>query len=240
MENPTKFVCQIRRTKEWAERYESPPDIFTEKWKVADIIRLWNITFTTNYIEFRRKLHQLQLGNLKDVGFDQVISSYEFCNDPGRYYPTDDDDWFDPHVLEATRGVADNIIYWDFLSFDRGRIYSLNTSNRRIQFETNNYCLDAPCEPLWLKHHSRASQALRGQGTHVEGLLSLRNRSLASLSLLRSIVNDEQSQQAALLGLFEVFRRPLTVEVQMPAYFDKFVDSMAELYKDLDIKKMLF
>jgi hypothetical protein len=235
------ITCYIRRTKLWAERYEHSGE-WISTWRADHVAACWDSVFNVTYADFRRRLHGIQVENLGDVGFDAVLSQYEYEPSGGIFVPTDDDDWFHPELLDYLRGSAPGpVIYWNFANFTEGRVVIQNPALEEIKFdfESNNYALRSPQDERLLKDHTHADRKLRNTGLHVDANYSVHNRTMASLGLLKERFDRSEDHKGALIELYEQCRTDPVIDPLLPPYFMNYIDRVQELYKELRIRKML-
>jgi hypothetical protein len=224
---PLSVNCVIRRTKEWATKFEFSGS-YRSRWRAAEIAAFWESVFTTTYVDFRRQLRSLQEENLKEVGFDSIIESYEYAGIEGLVVPTDEDDWFHPDLIEAL--PAQPIVFWNFGRFSENIAEVQNSVVERVQFETNNYALHNPESKTF--DHVIANRLFKNKGTHINKCLSMHNRSLASLSVLQPICGNKFE----LLRLYELYKQPTARDC--PSYFFKYINCMSDLYQQLRVRKV--
>lgn len=231
-------TCYIRRSREWAESYRFS-DEHIKVWNVEQVSATWNDLFNIRYVDFRRRLHQIQRDNFADVPFSSIINQYDYdpCVDYGRVVPTDDDDWFHPDVVAAVRESDDTLVYWNFVNFTEGVITVQDSTREAVQFESNNYAMRGVSDEMLLRYHARVNAACRNRaGTHIDRCLSMHNRTMASLGLLREQLPD---LRAGMVRLYEISRSPVKVVGQVPGYFMRFVDAVVGVFKnELKIRRM--
>lgn len=232
-----KVICYIRRTREWAENF-----VFSGKystvWKAAKVAKYWDSIFRMSYIDFRKRLRAIQQDNFKEVGFDGVINQYEYKGERAIMVPTDEDDWYLPAVVPKLKELGKPIVYWNYLNNDLGTISIQDSTVERLQFESNNHALIQPHREC-LADHVYANNKLKNNGSfYLEGCWSMRNRSLASLTVVHPICEGSKKE---LLDLYEKCCKPVTIEGDMPEYFMKYVDKMRDIYRnELQVRKTFF
>ena len=231
-------TCYIRRTKKWAEQYEFS-DIYDDFWKASHIAKVWNETFNIDYINFRKQLGLIQQENIREVAFDNIVNQYDYVgNNSTIVVPTDDDDWYHPDVVFILREHCKPVMFWNFLNYNQGAITLYDSLHKPelFQFESNNYAVIKPDENV-LKDHVVADQKLRNKGFYIDACLSMHNRSLASLSLLKPLLSGDFKSE--LLRLYDKYRQQPTGDV--PSYFCKYIDKMLKIYREeLKVSKVFF
>lgn len=230
-ESSGKLTCCLRRSPEWAERFEFTR-FFIDTWHVDRIATVWGDTFNMPYIDFRRRLRSIQDDNLADVGFDQVVNLYDF--DPkqnnGWVVPTDDDDWFHPDLRTRLFREPYLLLYWNFCNYTEGRVLIQQSPKERVRFESNNYAAFCPTDDSLLSDHAVTNAALRGKViTHLPAVLSIHNRSLASLGLLSS--HGSQLPQS-LPELYRLYQQDPQIDADVPSYFLPYIERMQRIYHD--------
>lgn len=234
-----KVICFIRKTKEWHEKYNFSQD-YLRNWKADLISDMWNKKFKTSYIDFRRQLNDLQIENLKDINFSYIVNQYEYIHsDNSIIAPMDDDDWFHPDIINTLKDIKQSIVFWNFANYTNGEVTVKNPAKEHLlfTFESNNYALHDPDEDLLLDH-TTANKRLKNVGFHVDATLSIHNRSLASLSLLKLIYDKyEITGKNDLLDSYEICRNPQILD-DIPLYFLKYIDKMKKIYASLKIRKI--
>lgn len=224
-----KVICYVRRTKLWAEEYKHS-ELWVDRWRADRIAQIWDQTFTTRYVDFRRRLNQLQQENLQEVPFDRVVNQYDYVRDDSVVVPTDDDDWFHPDIVSVLQERS-KPSYWNFINYTNGIISVQNPSVEKMLFtyETNNYALPNPDNEAVLQDHCYADKCIIGE--HIDNCLSVHNRSIGSLSVLRESLISSDKPHKELLALYDVARRPVEIGLGVPEYFMKYVDKMLAIYR---------
>lgn len=232
------ITCYIRRSKEWAENYQFN-DEHINVWNVKEISSTWNDLFNIRYVDFRRRINQVQQENFAEVPFSYIVNQYEYVSSKnyGKIIPTDDDDWFHPDIIPILKDIKEPLIYWNFVNFTKGTITVQDSTQERVQFESNNYCMSNVVDEKLLKYHTHANALYRNQsGFHIDRCLSIHNRTMASLGLLSEQLPD---LRGGMIRLYEVSRSPVKIIGTIPDYFMKFVESITNIFKnELKIKRM--
>jgi hypothetical protein len=235
----TQIIGLIRRTKDWNERKE-PSGIYLSFWKADLIASVWNELFNISFADFRTMLTKLQQENFKDVPFDRIINSYEYDNDKGLLVPTDDDDWFHPNLVHILRSHKDKkMIYWNFIEYSEGAVTVHHKPFVGLDFvyQSNNYALQEPEDKDCLLNHAYIDRLHRHEGYYVDAMLSMHNRSLASLSLLRKRLGNLRNE---LIDLYWLYRQPVKVTGCVPEYLMRQVDTMLNIYRNKLILKKIY
>lgn len=220
----------------WAEEYKHS-ELWVDHWRADRVAMIWDQTFTMRYANFRRRLNEIQQENLREVRFDHVVNQYEYVRDDSIVVPTDDDDWFHPDLVPILQERPEPT-YWNFINYTEGRIYVQNTAHDKMMFayETNNYSLANPPNDLILRDHCHANQSLKG--THIDVCLSVHNRSMASLSILRDRLLPANDPHGELLAMYDTARKPVEVGRGVPEYFMGYVEKMLGVYRnELKVKR---
>jgi hypothetical protein len=224
-------TCYIRQTKEWAEQYKFSDDIYSSFWNANKIANVWNEIFNISYIDFRKQLNNIQKENFKDIQFDFTINQYENIND-SIIVPTDDDDWLHPNIIKDLKSIHQPVMFWNFINYNQGIISIHDSSKEIIQFESNNYAIDFKNEEI-LRNHVYANNVMKNKGLYIDLCLSMHNRTLASLSLLKGKSRSE------VLDLYDVYRKPIIINGNIPPYFMKYIDKMVDIYNNkLKVRKL--
>ncbi len=233
-----ELTCYIRRTREWAERYEFSPH-HSEVWHAQRIAEVWDATFNMTYVDFRWRLNRIQIDNLADVGFDLLLNQYDYqtTRDYGWVVPTDDDDWFHPDLREQLQAVQTHCVYWNFINYSEGVIRVQESRTERVQFESNNYAMRWQQTDRYLADHATANYKLKNTGQQrLACCLSLHNRSLASLGLLN---NHHADLRTGMLRLYDLYRQPVQIVGDVPTYFMPYVERMQQLYQTLQPQRTM-
>lgn len=230
-ESAGKLTCCLRRSPEWAERFEFTR-FFIDTWHVDRIATIWGDTFNMPYVAFRRRLREIQVDNLCEVGFDQVINLYDL--DPkqrnGWVVPTDDDDWFHPDLRQELFKQPHLLVYWNFCNYTEGAITVQNSPRERVRFESNNYAAFDPRNDDLLSDHATTNASLRNKVvTHLPQVLSVHNRSLASLGMLHSYIYHLPQK---LPQLYRLYQADPTIDPRLPSYFLPYVERMQRIYHE--------
>lgn len=241
-----RVVCYLRRDRSWVEGEFSKH--FIERWSAKEIAKIWDETFRTTYLEFRQQLFELQTTNLHDVAFDAIVNQFDYgLPSDDIVVPTDDDDWFHPDVINTLRDLNAPLVYWNFLNNTEGKIVLQNPSKERIKFlfETNNYAISCPSARQHLMDHTALDNDKRGAGVHINKELSMHNRTIASISLLGEKLLGHRSPTTPVNPkneLLKLYETGITVEKHQdcPSYFDKYIDSLIVLHKNLKVRKVFF
>jgi hypothetical protein len=236
-----KIICCIRRTKLWAEEYKHSEE-WLNHWKADSISKIWSSVFRVSYVDFRKRLHSLQLENLREVAFDSVLNQYEYKDENAIVVPTDDDDWFHPDIINMIKQQVEPIVYWNFINYTEGavKIHSPYLQNMQYIYESNNYFLTQPKDDMLIRDHVYASRTIKN-GRYIDSFLSVHNRTLASLSLLWKSLLFSPNPQQELLRLYDVYRQPPMRDSGVPSYFDKYIDNMLKIYRnELQVRKMFY
>jgi hypothetical protein len=231
-------ICYVRRNREWAESYSFGEE-HQSVWNVLQISSVWNELFNIKYTDFRKHLNKIQRKNLSDIGFSSVINQYEYSkvDHQGWIVPTDDDDWFHPDLISALQSSNSKLVYWNFINFTEGVVSVQDSRQEAVQYESNNYAIMNSPDEMLLRYHYRANQVYKNKaGKHLDCCLSIHNRTMASLGLLKNQLPDLRT---GMIRLYEISRKRATVIGNVPDYFAKFIDEITEVFqKELKIRRM--
>ena len=236
-----KITCYIRRTKLWAEEYKHSEE-WLHKWKADKIANIWNNTFNISYTDFRKELNQIQQENIKEIFFDNVINQYEYKKNNSIIVPTDDDDWFNPQIISELKYYCKPVMFWNFVNYSEGCVTVQKPFFHKMKFiyESNNYSLINPQSEMIIKDHCCANDTLKN-GFYIDSCLSLHNRTLASLGLLKDKLLKSNNPQRELLNLYETYHNTLEISNDVPDFFMKYIDKMFDIYrKKLKVCKLFF
>jgi hypothetical protein len=228
-------ICYLRRTKQWAESYSFADDKYSSNWKAVIIARKWGQIFTESYRYFRCQLHELQLENLREIGLG-YCNQFDYAKTDRIVVPSDDDDWFHPDIVPVLRKADHPVVYWNFLNYSIDAVQAHDSSKEPLRFETNNYAVKEEVDEKCLVYHVYANDKLKSNtNKHIDRHLSIHNRSLASLSVLQPLLED--NFETKVIELYDRCQQPVDL-TGVPDYFHKFFDRMSDLYRNkLKIRK---
>jgi hypothetical protein len=240
-----KFYLFVRKTTDWSNEktFRSQLDP-----KFAPKVEAWNKVFSIPYHIFRHELvaiasqnHQ-RLECVKTALWDEIPEG-------AIVLPTDDDDWFAPHIVEILRESLRNDgrnFLWDqsVLEVPINFLHGVNLAVRKFLplggpkwlCATNNYAFTKTASSEKLLSHMRASKAFSCgelELVKIPNRLSLHNRSLASITSMGlgrdNITSRELKRKArAYRWLYSTFNLPQDLHWASP-----YVKRMAELAEAL-------
>jgi len=223
----------IRRTVSWADDREALAQVTDPGLKV--LIPLWNETFSMSYQRFRQRLVEIATINHSRVA-GAVRAPWDEIPDGALVLPVDDDDWFAPYtaeVLDRERLPDVPAYVWPWHTIE------IPVDLPKWLCGTNSYAMaKGPETREQLASHVAASRwfwvkLLRGRGTvkRIGRELSVQNRTLNSVSTLRTSVHDRAT-------LLDRYRRYLglyrTEPFPGPDWSRPYVEMMAALMQDLE------
>jgi hypothetical protein len=239
----------VRATTDWSDESAFNAQLSPA---FAGKVALWNRTFTLPYHLFRHRVCQIASENHAAVA-GAVRAGWNEIPDGALVVPVDDDDWFAPDLGERlTAAWRPGIVglYWtrSFLQVpidpvaEIGQWASLLFPNRRPKWvcSTNNYAIvKAPDIKRLLRDHTRASGWVLRQPAdaivHLDGRLSLMNRTLASQTSLgwRRVRFSRAELVLKYHRYRRLYRRPLPSEL---GWAEPYRVAMAELMEGLRLR----
>lgn len=235
----------VRQTTAWADerlfRSQIPEAI-------RETVELWNATFEMPYHLFRYELTRIAQLNWSRVA-GAVCRARDAVPGGALVVPTDDDDWFSPHMAEILEARAHRRFvgwYWPshFIEVPLSFRHRLGLMRRALfpstppkwLCTTNNYAVSMAGETAaLLDNHMQASRWFESHSSAVVRLeepLSLMNRTLASQTTLWSI-----RSRPALVCRFHQYRT--LYEKEIPAGLEwcaPYRGMMAELMARLKLR----
>ena len=215
------------------------------------LLELWNETFDMPYHRFRARVCEIARANLAEVR-GATVAEWEDIPDGALVMPTDDDDWFAPHAaesLERAHRPGVQVYFWDAtfaetpMSFGH-RVYLMRRVlvpwwSPRWTCSTNTYAMpkgEATHEPL-VDHvgaSTRVDGAAPGEVVKLPDRLSLINRSIASITQLRSGHRKRPSTPAEMVRKRERYlRRYRRIDLSKTPWAEPYIAQMAELTEEL-------
>lgn len=226
-----RSVCVVRRSPEW-RRWQ-----LKNSHHVQRASELWDRTFETSYVDFRKSLSQISEDNRKQIPFDVVCDIHEcekYLDQPHNLiFPTDDDDWYRPDILDVVSKFAGEgpACEWNHARFD----LNVLTEALNDPFQSNTYAAETPVDYLVVKNHVVAGAKFRQEGyRHIGSVLSVYNHSLASLSTLKKIDGPQ-----GLLERYDLCLNELLRVGTVPDVFEEYVGRVRELYKSLNPRAII-
>lgn len=212
-------------------------------------LAVWSATFEMPYHVFRHRVRQIARANLTQVR-GATHAEWDAIPEGGLVMPTDDDDWFAPHAVEALererRPESDTYVWRaSFVQSPTGFRHRLYLTRRRVlpftrprsTCSTNNYSmLKRADNRLLFQDHMEATRwvdAREGASTSMLGeRLSVVNRTVASQTQLRSprrVVSRSELRRKyrRYCRLYEGLRTPHT------PWAEPYVAMMGELMEEL-------
>jgi hypothetical protein len=184
-------------------------------------VDLWNRTFRRPYLDIRREMKELALGNLRSVAGASLVEgallkqTREF--QPGLYLFSDDDDWMHPDIVRLVSQAAPDAeagVVWGSVAFggvDKAlvRYRELNgfcfTNNYAV---TGQYLARKPARLDAVFQHTKASKTLSAVGVPtVAGHWSITNKSPVSTVSFRQAFQGNYESAQPLVRLVEDYQR---------------------------------
>ena len=233
-----KSLYVIRRSETWAKGGIDP-------W-ARPMQQLWDSVFSVSFLGYRKFLNSLHEENVATIPFTDRIEHHEFDLSrklmlPGRIvFPTDDDDWFHPNLLEILEDRIDpeaRAHRWRYgvLEKDKALVYGDHDylDRSRWRYQSNNYCFTTPRINLDLDHCTfDVEYAGYPDERYIDETLSIHNRHLGSQSLWwHHPVNNAED----LIQLYRSFKQPPSGV--FPAVFDDLIERLYDFYKKIKIVK---
>lgn len=237
------FVYIVRRDRGWKDF--RPSRVF-DSHPVYPVMRQWNRCFNISYIEFRKFLNNIREDNLKQIkGLSECYDTYQqaavnAARTKGNIIlPTDDDDWFRHDVVDILSQVDWNMhpsARWKHGQLRDGRLDVWWCKGKHdCWYHSNNYALRGPVNHYQLvTHHLTCNTAFsfKGLEQYLPYLLSIHNKSLASLSISQNNSMDD------LVRSYELCREGPD-SATIPIYFLEYVDRLTDFYRNkLKLRKM--
>ena len=237
----------VRRTVDWSDeaafRAQLAPDF-------RPVVDLWDATFSMPYHGFRHAVREIACESLAEVRGVTISASWDAIPDGALVLPTDDDDWFAPHVAEVVVDALDGRpgVRWksSFVEVKIDAMHVIGSALRRALpgvgpkylCTTNNYGLfKQPGFELRLERHTRASYWLAEDHRRlpmVDRRLSTMNRTLASTTSL--IRHGRAIDRPRLLRKYGRYRRLYGRRLHPDlAWAQPYVDRMAALMERLEV-----
>lgn len=226
-----RSVCVVRRSPEWRQ------------WRLKNshhVLRaseIWDRTFETSYVDFRKSLSQISEDNRRQIPFDVVCDIHEcesYLSQTGNMiFPTDDDDWYRPDILDVVSKFAGDApaCEWNHGRFDLNEL----TETVNDPFQSNCYAVRTPTDYLCVKNHVVAGATIRRTGyRHIGEVLSVYNHSLASLSALKKVDGP-----AELLERHDKCLKGMLKIGAIPDVFNEYVQRVRDLYESLNPKAII-
>jgi hypothetical protein len=235
----------VRRTTDWNDEAAFLAQVPTG---FCPSVALWNETVSMPYHIFRRELSAIAGASWMAVTGATVVPLADVPPD-GLVVPTDDDDWFAPHMavsLEAARQDGVSGCYWrsDFIEVPISLGHRLGLIRKAIFpstppkwiCTTNNYAVvNGPAAAPCVNSHVVASGWFTAHPEHVRWLdahLSVMNRTMASQTSFRSVAS-----RAAFRRKFRryqvLYARPLPEAL---AWARPYVGKMADLMSGVRLR----
>jgi hypothetical protein len=238
----------IRRTCDWSDEqaflHQLEPDF-------EPLLEVWNETFEMPYHLFRARVFEIAQANLAEVRGAQV-AEWDQIPEGALVLPTDDDDWFAPHIaekLELVRRPGTEAYLWiptwaEIPMWFGHRLYLVRQflfpwTPPKWRCSTNNYAMVKRAGTLaLLDEHMQASAwakaAADGLVLTLRDRLSMVNRSIASHTQLRAGDRSHPSTRAEMLRKLARYRRRYRrIDLSKTPWAEPYVAQMAALTAEL-------
>jgi hypothetical protein len=258
-----KTVYLLRCDKNW-DQHNIVSNHFNNFFQTKQLTTIWDDLFNISWKDFRIKLRNINKLNQFDLHPDSIVATHEI-QDVNLFqdclvFPTDDDDWFHRDCFDI---VKNNICHhqayrWNYaeLTVTENRKHelrvftyptnipypcwqlSMSFDSISFHYQSNNYALKFPKNLNLLQFHNLADQEIDiRQEKFIPQTLSIHNGSLASCSFLRRIQRRyPENFKDGLVDLLQTFKKDPIKNMEIPYYFNLYIDRMMDLYNELKVR----
>jgi len=211
------------------------------KWFKANKIffDLWNQIFQIDYFTFRARVKELAEETFVGVkvvkGFEALKQECKKNEEDAYIVPIDDDDWISPKLASRLSSQSAAIIHWNMAFTDNPRTKYGFKSFRTCNFAVRKSIIQntPKFQKLLLHHVSFGNHAKRIKSARIRALLSVANRTIASVGQMQRIWQRSVSRKRFQSRLSEMALVMSRIKKTGIEWTIPFMEKNAELHRRL-------
>lgn len=189
-----KIIIFLRRTEDW-ENLASVPKAFN----IGSQIIAWNRAFDMSYCKFRHMIKQIAMksweGLSDNIWHGSEERLFRSIRDDQIIVPTDDDDWFSPHLRNHLLNRSEDVLIWKsfchqtFLSHKLESRWNKNLGSNEYAIRGSVFKRLSFANKIHILHaHGSVKNLTRGSSCNTTKLfMSCYNWHVGSASVLSSV-----------------------------------------------------